>query len=120
MGKYFCIIFLLTIYSCNLNVVDTNNPDRSSVFSNPIKIETLAKNAFLSYWQVTHGNLINGVNVKANLYATSLVAANQYTSSWYNYAWGYVGMEPRIPWDNTISVIMIMLRRIFIMGCIAY
>ncbi len=79
MGKYFCIIFLLTIYSCNLNVVDTNNPDRSSVFSNPIKIETLAKNAFLSYWQVTHGNLINGVNVKANLYATSLVAANQYT-----------------------------------------
>jgi hypothetical protein len=93
--KKLIFILLVFMYACEgLDVPDLNDPDRERVLSTPRDAQNLAQSAFLAYWQATHTQ---------NLYATSLVAADQFTSSWYNFAWGYVSNEPRTPWNNSVT-----------------
>jgi starch-binding outer membrane protein, SusD/RagB family len=93
--KKLIYILLVFLYACEgLDVPDLNDPDRTRVLSTPRDAQNLAQSAFLAYWQATH---------TTNLYATSLVAADQFTSSWYNFGWGYVSSEPRTKWDNSVT-----------------
>ncbi len=101
MRKSLFFILVLIIYSCNkdMDIPDTNDPNRSNVNSSSRDVENVAESAFLAYWQATRSTTSGG----ANLYGTSLVAADQFTASWYNFAWGYVSAEPRIPWNNLVT-----------------
>jgi starch-binding outer membrane protein, SusD/RagB family len=95
MKKLPYILMFFALYSCeSMDIDNSNEADRSQVYANPKDVKNLAESAFLKYWVATRD---------VNLFATSLVAADQFTASWYNFAWGYVSNEPRIPWDNSVN-----------------
>ncbi len=93
--KYF-IIFSIILSSCeNLEVENTDAPDRKKLFESTRDLRIFADNIYITYWQALHGAPY------LNLQIASLTAADQLTASWYTFGCYDLSIEPRIPWDNS-------------------
>ena len=90
---------LVTFFSCeDLNVENLNNPDTERVLGSAEDARNVLEGSFLTYWQSFK---------QTNIHITSLVAADQFSCSWGNFNMRWSSAEPRIPWDNTLSLIHI-------------
>lgn len=101
----YSLLTIFTLVGCeSLEVDNPNNPDRAKVYSSSRDLKIYSENIYLTYWQATH--VFYGVGDEitiADPQITALVAADQFTASWGNFACRYVSNEPRIPWDNTVN-----------------
>lgn len=91
----FILIILSGFNSCkDLQVDNPNDPDTEEVLNDTGLLKNLANQAYLNFWQATHGD---------NIHLTSLVMADQFTSSGANYGWQRNSNEPqRLPFENFI------------------
>lgn len=92
------LVSALVFTSCEkLEVENTNNPDRTKILSNMRDFKNFAQNIYLTYWQAIRGN------PSTSLHIGSLVAADQFTASWLNFACYDLSIEPRKAWTNNVA-----------------
>lgn len=95
------LLFLLIILSFSacesLDVENTNEPDREKILSNTRDLKIFASNIYLTYWQALKGDQSD------NIYLASLVGADQFTSSWFNFGCYEFSSEPRLQWNNSVN-----------------
>src|SRR6056297_2079135 len=86
---------LLLMSGCqDLNVTNTNEPDRERALSSPADLETLIKGTYRTFYFAGEGYEPN--------FALS-VSADELSSSWGNFGMQDLGSEPRTPYNNDPS-----------------
>jgi hypothetical protein len=97
MKKLLLYVFPLLVFaSCeNLDVQNTDAPSRSQIFENQRDLKVFTENIYITYWQAMHGTAYGNPQIAA------LTAADQLTSSWYNFGCYDLSIEPRKSWNNS-------------------
>ncbi|MBN4081084.1 hypothetical protein JYT44_01835 [Caldithrix abyssi] len=95
MNKKTCLVLVtvLGFWSCaELDVSNTNDPDKNRALAKPSDVESFIKGSFLTWWQGTHttgGSFNPGV------------MADAHTCSWGNYGMRELSSEPRAEANNS-------------------
>jgi hypothetical protein len=98
MRKFLTIITSICILcvACeDLEVDNTNAPDREKLFENTRDFRIFADNIYITYWQSLHSAPYTNAQI------ATLTAADQFTASWYNFGCYDLSIEPRIAWNNS-------------------
>lgn len=87
------LVAVLGFWSCaDLDVTNTNNPDKDRALATPADVESFIKGSFLTWWQGTHttgGSFNPGVMADAS------------TCSWGNFGMRELSSEPRAEANNS-------------------
>jgi len=93
--KYGIFASLLPVSCEDLEVENTDAPDRQKLFESTRDLRIFADNIYITYWQALHAAPY------LNLQIATLTAADQLTASWYTFGCYDLSIEPRIPWNNS-------------------
>jgi hypothetical protein len=89
---FMILLGLLLVSSCkDLNTVNLNDPDRTTVLSTGGDLITALEGGYLNWWRGTHGDH-PAVGLS--------VAADAYGMSWADFGAQRLGMEPRTAYNN--------------------
>ncbi len=92
-GVYFLlVVFIIGLNSClsDLMIENENELDTQALQGDSLRL--FAEQSYISYWQAIN---------KPTLQLSAIVAADQFTASWGNFAWQKISNEPRQAWDNS-------------------